>query len=481
MIARTLVALLLAAGVALAAWGCTSSSSSSIPIPVISNVNGTTTAVTAVGAPIVINGLNFGGNPGTVTFTEGSRVESVAGGAIPFWTNTSIRLTVPAGLATPGSAAITVVTTGALTSPPFAISLVTSQTFNPADVTWTATTPLPGPLRGHASVAVLGSSSYLYAIGGNDGTLDVASVVFAPIGLDGSVGQWAQTSPLPATRAFLAAAEADATNSPLPVGQAFIYAIGGQTNATDVPGGNSTVYTGNVNLETGQVIWTEAGIALPEARMGAKAVIAGGFLHVTGGFATTGLPIAMTASAPINADGTIGAFTENAPTSNLPVPVGFHESFAQGDFLYVLGGNRSATTNPFSPSIGTASGLTYFAPVQQGVVGAWSPTSSLVTQREKFVLFASAGQVLVYEGAHGGGTTLEGESASVNADGTLGVFSALPASALPGLNVFNTAGATSPLVTNAGAPRFVILGGDSLTAPGTLSAAVSDGGPTAGD
>ena len=443
--------------------------------PLISNINGSTSPASPVNVAIEVNGTNFGATTGKVRFQQGtSPPVDVAPATSGAWTSTSILVTVPGSLAAPGSVSVSVLPVGGSQSGAVNLNLTVTPAFSPSSITWGATTALPGAVRAHAALALPTSptSAWVYVIGGNDGTANVTSVLVASLDQNGNVGAWQATNALPAARAFHAVAFSAATNSSVPVGQTFIYVIGGQQAASDAPGGTSTVFLGTVNLSNGSVTWATSPTALPEARMGCKAAISNGFVHVTGGLNPSGGAIAQTASAPISANGTLGTFTENTPTSNVPNPVAFHETFAFGGFLYVIGGDLGPQTTPFNVASSLATNNTWFAPIRQGVVGAWQASSKTVKSREKGSLLFAFGQVLHYEGAYGN-TNFEAERSSVNSDGSLGSFSGLTGGSNPNLNTFNQAGVSSPILTTGNSPRFLLIGGDSAATPGTLTNAVS--------
>ncbi len=485
-----LIALMCGLGVAALVSGCGGGSDNNGfvagPVPVITSVNGSTSPSSPPGGAIELTGTNFGTTPGTVRFTQNgvntdvvSPVASGSGAGVASgtWTDTSILVTVPATLAAPGSASVAVLSATGGISSSVPITIVTTPSFTPSNVTWTTTQPLPAPLRAHSAVSLVNgtpTTARVYVIGGNNGTANVSSVISAPMDQNAAiVGSFINTSPLPAPRAFAATAVATASNAPVPIGTDFIYVIGGQQTATDAPGGTSTVFVGAVNPATGEVTWTSTS-ALPEVRVGASAAVSNGWLYVTGGLDPSGNTIGRTASAPIQTNGTLGTFTSS--TSTLPTPVAFHRSFAFGGFLYVIGGDTGPQTNPFTVTATSATANTWFAPIRQGTVGTWQSTGGLIKPREKFVLFDAFGQVLVYEGAYGA-TNFEGERSTIGSDGQLSSFNGQTGSTTPNLNVFNAAGARSPVLTSQGNPSFLIVGGDRVTAPGTLSSTIVRGGP----
>ncbi len=448
--------------------------------PAITSVNGSTAPATPVNVSLEVDGTNFGAAPGSVKFVQGATTLSVVPAASA-WSNTSIIATVPTGLAAPGSATVTVVTSGGASSNAVAVNLVVAPSFSPSNQTWVVSTALPAALRGHQAVSVLSSTStaaYVYVIGGNNGTTNQSAVSLATVTNTGALSAWSAAASLPAARAFAAVAEADPTNAPVPAGTAYIYAIGGQATAADTPGGTNTIFVGTVTLATGAVSWATSSTTLPETRLGAKAVVYNGFLYVTGGLGTSGNPISFAASAPINTNGTVGNFTEASSAYLLGGGIAFHETFAFGGFLYVVGGDLAASMNPYAATLPTGA-TTQFATARQGVIGTWTATAGSPNKaRSKFALLFSFGQLAIYEGLYQGSVgSSEGEVSSVASTGNLSSFNGLNGSNTPGLNTFNLAAVSTPLVTT-GAPTkpvWLLIGGDNPAAPGTPVSTVKQG------
>lgn len=449
--------------------------------PTITSINGSTNPSTPTNVTMEVNGTGFGTVPGTVRFVQGGTTVNVTPTTSGAWTNTSILVLVPATLTAPGTATVTVIT-AAGTSNPATINLVVAPNFSPSNQVWTNAPALPQATRAEGAVSVLASSTqtaYVYVIGGNNGVANVTTVLVATVTSAGAVSAWTATNPLPAARAFPAVAEADPTVAPVATGTAYLYVIGGQQTASDAPGGTNTVYVGTVTLSTGAVTWAANPTALPETRLAAQAVVANGFIYVTGGLSATGTPITAVASAPINANGTLGAFTE---TGNGILPASgtaFHQSFAFGGFLYDVGGDSAATQTPFvngAPTTGTA---TFYAPIRDGVVGTWAATAGQPNKsRSKFAVVQSFGQLAIYEGLYNGNAgSSEGEVSSVAANGNLNSFNGLTGANAPGLNTYNLAGVTTPLVTSGTTtkPIWLLIGGDIPATPGSPVATVKQG------
>src|SRR5713101_6895702 len=263
------------------------------PVPVIQNLNSTTTPSSPVDLPIEINGTGFQSAPGKVVFTQGSVSATVvpsAGG----WSVTGIVAVVPTGngsslFTVPGTVTVTVVTSGG-TSNGVNLNLVQTPLFHVNTVTWTTTTPLPNAMTGLRAVAVPGSNStsaFIVVAGGSDLLTNSTTVLSNMLNADGTVGaNWTSiaTNPLPSARAHFGIAEADDGNSLVPAGKRFVYVIGGQQNATDTPGGTNTVFMASVDSTTGAVgTWTQLSNNLPTSLVGPAATLFNGHIYVVGG------------------------------------------------------------------------------------------------------------------------------------------------------------------------------------------------------
>src|SRR5713101_944373 len=142
------------------------------PVPVIQNINSSTTPSSPVDLPIEINGTGFQGAPGKVVFTQGS-VSATVVPSTGGWSDTGIVAVVPAGnssntFTVPGTVIVKVVTSGG-TSNAVNLNLVQTPPFHVNNVTWTTTTPLPNPTTGLRAVAVPGSnntSAFIVVAGG---------------------------------------------------------------------------------------------------------------------------------------------------------------------------------------------------------------------------------------------------------------------------------------------------------------------------
>jgi len=465
--------------------GCGGTKSSGTGVPAIQNINSSTTATSPVNLPIEINGSGFQAAPGKVVFTQGNISADVTP-PTSAWSDTGIVAVVPAGNGTttftvPGTVSVTVVTASG-TSNAVNVNLVATINFNPSQMSWGATTPLPTALTGLRSVAVPGTTSttaFAIVTGGYNGSGNTTTVLSNTLSNAGTVGgtwQGVATSPLPATVAHHAMAEADPTNSLVASGKAYVYVIGGQRLSADV-GGTSAVYMASVDPTTGAVgTWTQLTNSLPQALMGASANVHNGYVYVAGGLNTSGAPVATVYSAPVNADGTIGTWT--TATNALPTARAFGTMVIFGGIIYYINGDPNASIPPNIQGVGDKD--VYYASAIRGVIGTWTLNGNFtIHDRAKGILFAAFGQFIAAEGAYTGSVgSGEMETSSVNAQNTTNValnsWNGLTGSKVANANVYNAAGFTSQLFApTTNGPRFLIIGGQALTSTTGAGGALS--------
>jgi len=158
--------------------------------------------------------------------------------------------------------------------------------------------------------------------------------------------------------------------------------------------------------------------ALPQAMISHTAFASNGYLYVVGG--NVGPTCVTTVRyAPINANGTIGAWTT---TSALPqARCGIVSAGAVNNgYLYVAAGfNNSDITNRI-----------YYAQINaNGSLGAWQTNATNLTNSREYLYAEAAGGSLYVIGGQGGisGNVLSSvERATINANGSLGAFTAAP-------------------------------------------------------
>ncbi|MFO0554985.1 MAG: hypothetical protein U0271_41795 [Polyangiaceae bacterium] len=141
----------------------------------------------------------------------------------------------------------------------------------------------------------------------------------------------------------------------------FIYVVGGMNS-----GGTSLTTVERASFDGTTVGAFQADTALPlpcshqgVATDGKSIFVTGGLARVNGDFAND-VPYDSVLSAPIQADGTLGAWTD---LGTMPVSLSIHASFVHAGSLYVVGGLKDVTT--FVKTV-------YRAPIaEDGTLGAW--------------------------------------------------------------------------------------------------------------
>lgn len=264
---------------------------------------------------------------------------------------------------------------------------------------WSGTTSLPAPRSANGAVAANG---FLYLVGGIDASGAAVPTVYVAPTSAGAVGAWTTTTPLPvpvrSTRPVIA--------------NGFMYVAGGSDgNAT-----SATVHYAPVNANGTLGTWRTT-TPLPQAQLSHSTVATGGYLYVLGG--NPGPCIDTVISAPINPDGTIGAWT---PTTSLPAPrCGFVEAVTEyRGVLYSVGGydNFGLSSAVWSSRVGPG-----------GTLGPWQTSAAgLLDAREYHAVEAVDGRLIVIGGQLGVTDTITSrvEQAVINADGSVGPFSAAP-------------------------------------------------------
>src|SRR5260370_21336739 len=457
-----------------AAVGCGGGGSSTPPPPVpsISTIDSSTTPTSPVNLVFGINGSGFQAAPGQVIFTQGS-ISATVTPAPGGWSTTSIAAVVPNGNGTtnftiPGTVTVTVKTSGG-TSNGVTLNLVQTSTFSPNNLAWGLATPLPQALTGLRAVAVQSSntSAFVIVAGGFSGAANVSTVYTNTLAQDGTLGAtWTISSnPLPSTLAHFGMVEANAQNSLVPANSHFIYAIGGQVNSSDTPGGPTTVYLPSVDPPNGTVgTWkTLTSTPLPDSLTGPAGTISNRDVFTSGGLTPQQTPTTDVFSAPINSDGTLGSWTKS--TNALPLAISFATTFGFGGNLYVLNGDPNGSSDPNqSATVGLQD--VRLAPANNGAVGTWALTNTTIKKRKKNNTWVAFGQVIDAEGIYDGNPgAVELERSTINPDGTLASWNGIsPANLQINANVFNAASFVSPLLSAAGNPRFLLLGGETFSA-----------------
>ena len=207
---------------------------------------------------------------------------------------------------------------------------------------WTTATALPAAIYYHS---VLVTKNRIHVIGGFNST-NKATVYTAPINADGTLGTWVAGGNLPAG---LSQSQVIITNGR-------VYMLGGaSTNA---------VYTAPINTDGTLGTWT-TGTSLPVAIWNTCVVVTKNRVYLVGGI-IGGSDSAAIYTAPINADGTLGTWALDGGT----LPSGISSGTA-----VVIKSRVFLVTNQIA---GTASVASYSAPINaDGTLGTWTQGTSM--------------------------------------------------------------------------------------------------------
>ncbi len=271
---------------------------------------------------------------------------------------------------------------------------------------------------GRRRSAAFGYNGYLYAVGGYEAVTGVlADIEFIKINVsDGSLtGGWNVSAVEINQRWGLT----------VPVSNSYAYVIGGCTVGAS-PGGCTSrtdviqtfqVYNNDSGTPAGYTNATS--YTTNQNRLGSSSVVLGGRLYAAGGCTGTTdctTPVATVSSAPLDANGTVGAWTDQAA---LPAPRGWGKLVSVGGTLYYIGGQDAA---------GTPQSTIYYATPAGATLSTWATsTNGLPSARSKFGATTWNNRLYVV-GGQGSGSGCTGSnvcstiyvSPQLNSGGTIG-------------------------------------------------------------
>lgn len=209
-----------------------------------------------------------------------------------------------------------------------------------------ATLPEPRHIYG---AAVLGD--YLYVIGGYAKDNFVSSVIKAPILIDGTLGSWSPTTPLPHPLAYI-------SNSTI-VLHDVLYVVGGYISETNK---KQTILWTKPRPDGELSPWRETPPFPGEGVSNSVVVSTPGHIYLIGGLTPKQEPTNKIWTAIINDQGEFVRWEASTP---LPVPLWFHNAGVVGGRIWVWGG---LTTNKNT----SVNALLFSAPVfADGSIGKW--------------------------------------------------------------------------------------------------------------
>ena len=302
--------------------------------------------------------------------------------------------------------------------------------------TWATGTSIPNTVTFSQSVV---TKNRVYLLGGiNISSVYLSTVYTAPINDDGTLGTWTTGTALPG---ILGHSQTIVTKNK-------IYMIGGYNSAT-----TSIVYVANFSggmndysvyfnedttnymmsgsgkpwqqqyqintTQTGDITGWSTGTALPITLSGSAVIMTKNRVYLMGGYNGTG-SVSSVYTAPINADGTLGAWST---TTSLPGVISSAEAFVTKNRVYVLSGYIGT---PYTNPVATV----YTAPINSdGTLGAWTTGTSLPVALQELASVVTKNRVYLIGGYSSGFTVASVYTAPINADGTLGTW--VSATSLP--------------------------------------------------
>jgi hypothetical protein len=332
----------------------------------------------------------------------------------------------------------------------------------------TAPAALATPRSRHAAVVAGGT---LYAIGGFGGgsgvgtTTNLVSIEAAPIRSDGALGAFAAAGTLPTAR----------TRASLAMVGDRTYLIGGYSTG-DGGGQLATVAVASIDASGTLAASAATSTKLTTTRVTSSAGVVGDFLYVVGG---GDLSHSVIERAPIAADGSLGAFVG---VSSTLAPIGLAATAVIGGRFYVFGGSALAGFTTVVQS----------APINgDGTLGAFVAAPSMGVARAQFAV-AVIGASVYAIGGYNGSYLSSVERAPINADGTLGAFATVSGVTLTAGrtayvlavtgNAVYVVGGDSPgghvgtveraPIANGSLGTFATVGGVALTTPRMLATGV---------
>lgn len=439
--------------------------------PLLLTINGATLPSGPVGSTVMIEGSNFGafqGVSGQVWFSDGAGGRVAATIYAPSdWVEDFIVTSVPNGAST---GPVWVQTAGGV-SDSIAFTVTQNAAFSPSTISWSATTPLPLGLSGHA-VRFFGPpgggvNSWVYVTGGADSNGTAHSeVTYAQVQNGGQLGSWTSTTSLPAARMFHSAALATPYNSRVH-NTGNLYVLGG-LDAGGAP--SNVIYRGEIDSSGAVTGWTMAG-TLPMQVHSMGAAVFHGDLYVAGGSTVGDAPVAGVYRARIDTSGALGAWQ---PLPSLPSARSYHGLLSAGGYLFCIGGDTGAVAPDDSSAGNSVLNDVVVAKINLRTGNVFSPgwvgTTSLNKSRTKHTAVIGGGYLLISAGIYNGAKTGSSEQsyAQVHGDGTLGSFNGATGSqtilSAGGRNLFNHAALS--YADPSGVAHVMVIGGDDLNQPG---------------
>ena len=279
--------------------------------------------------------------------------------------------------------------------------------------TWTSTSSLLG--GGRYELGSVAYNGYLYAIGGNNGSSFFGDVQFASINATGTIGSWHYThNSTDDNTTFVAGFNTSRQGHQVVAYNGYLYILGGNGTASSGDCNSNSYCNGvqfapiNANGTVGAWHFTHSSTddnttfvaGFTNGRYNFTSVAYNGYLYVIGGHYFNGSQVDLgdVQYAPINSNGTIGAWTA---TTSLPALRTGHSSVVYNGYLYVLGGGAASTTyNDVQYALictGSNNGVGGCG-ATAGTVGTWTNTTGFDIARSGLTSVAMNGRMYIFNG-----------------------------------------------------------------------------------
>jgi N-acetylneuraminic acid mutarotase len=237
--------------------------------------------------------------------------------------------------------------------------------------TWLTTTPLPQARADHCAVVWNG---FIYVLGGTTtGITYLDTVLYAQIQPDGNLGNWLLTTSLPTTVAGYASA----------IWNGRIYAIIGGW-----PGWKGEVYFAKINADGSLGNWNPA-TSLPEPRRAPTVAVRNGIMYVIGGQYPERVYHNTVYYATIDpATGEVGAWSTTAP---FPTNMQQAREVLIGDDIYIIGGDDGSVAfdTVYGPKINAGDSIHSWTQMNDSLPEPRTIHASVVYDRRIYVLGGS--------------------------------------------------------------------------------------------
>ncbi len=261
--------------------------------------------------------------------------------------------------------------------------------------TWTTTTALPSATSSATSVEYNG---YIYEISGYT-TAAVSSVYYVPINSNGTLGTWTATTALGETSSGGGTAETIYSATSVEY-NGYIYEIGGYNGSAAV----SSVYYVPINSNGTLGTWTSTN-TLPQVTERATSVEDGGYIYEVGGYNGTA-SLSEVNYTVVHTNGTINLWNNML---SLPEAINQATSVEYAGYVYEIGGSGGTSV--------------YYAPINSdGTTGVWATTSSLLDSTSIATSVVYNGYVYEIGGNISGAASTIVEYAAINSNGSLGTW-----------------------------------------------------------